>query len=216
MGNVKALSYSEMSLFWEDRDEWRKRYIDGVKSEGTKPQQLGIIIHEFMETRDMAVAVLKLGELGLPGRQLETVKRMLKQAWKLPLTKKCEHKSLVTLPNGEKLFMVYDGFDPELRFITEYKTGNTDRYWNQNVVDGNEQLSFYAFGYYLDTRQFLRGMVVYAMNTTTGLIKAYPTTRGPMDLKVIADKIGTTIDRMQELDLWQKRISGKIRATVGV
>lgn len=202
---IKALSYSEMDLFWKDKDDWYKKYVLGIRSPQSQAQKVGSVIHKLLETRDKKSVSADLRQVLLSFKEFKLLLQLLIRAEKLPMTKYAEHKVYATLPGGDRLTAVFDGYDDDLRFLTEYKTGKTDQYWYQEVVDSNEQISFYALIYYINTKQFFRNIALYALNTKDGLIKSYVTSRGPMDLKLIANKIGDTIDEMKKLDMWEKR-----------
>lgn len=118
------LSYSQYSTFLQSKETYIKRYIDGVKL-NSPYLDFGKLIAEHLEDRNKESAN---EDISIARRILiepkEREKEIRQDFYKIPLYGKL------------------DGFDPDTKKITEYKTGI--RPWKQSEVDKAEQITFYA------------------------------------------------------------------------
>ncbi len=175
-------SYSEMALFWQDRELYYKKYIEGLEIPTSKEQKLGKIIHKAIaEPRFNWILALK--KEGFPKSTALLTRKLLNKAFLYRAPAHEVEFFTQESKNLPRLYAVFDGFDKQNRILYEYKTTHNPNKWRQWFVDINKQLSFYAYVYYLLFHSFFREIVLIRLNTETGTVKKFVTTRGPKDLQ---------------------------------
>jgi hypothetical protein len=199
-----------MRTFFSSKKEYYDRYILGLPYEANRAQQLGKIVHAFIE--DPRYRWLpELKSLGYTKRDLYPIRKALSK-----LSPKRPPKSEVVLrgetKDGIKLLSIFDGLDKEERILYEYKTTSEDRAWSQYRVDYNEQLSFYSYVYYLNFHKFLKEIRLYQIDIKKGNVKTFYTARGPKDLDYIKVRINECLVDLKRLGWWELRKSQKERA----
>ena len=204
------ISFSEMRTFFSSKKEYYDRYILGLPYEPNKAQQLGKIVHAFIE--DPRYRWLpELKSLGYTKRDLFPIRKALSK-----LSPKRPPKSEVVLraetKEGIKLLSIFDGLDKEERTLYEYKTTSEDKAWTQYRVDSNEQISFYGLVYYLNFHKFFKEVKFYQIDIKKGNVKTFYTTRGPKDLEAIKFRINECVVDLKRLGWWDKRLSTKERS----
>ena len=94
-----------------------------------------------------------------------------------------------------RLYARYDAFDPKQGKIGEYKTGKK---WDQRRVDGDSQLTFYAFVYHLKFNTLPSEIALHWAETTwdeqgaltlSGKMLTFPTERNTEDFSTIYARI---------------------------
>jgi hypothetical protein len=210
----KYLSYSEIALFLKDKEEYKRRYIDGIVPEETKEQWLGSLIHEAVEKNSSLVSICPPIEITkkieIP---IKVVNKLVRAVNKLPKPKERE-KVVIAEFEGEKLLGIFDGFEDECLY--EFKTTNNKWIWTQRSVDYNLQLSFYALLYRLTYHSYFKRIFLYRINTEKGNVKKFETARGPRDVDYIADITKRVIKELKKINWWEKRIDNKGRDGLGI
>lgn len=215
------LSYSEMRLFFQDRDAYYRRYVRGESDPGTKEQRLGTIVHATMEQPlyPWLHQMRKSGEF--TKRECVTAAKMIDGLRSRMAGEGYEHEAVViaslTVKDGGseipvKLLSVFDGLNRNTHKLGEIKTTRTPARWSQLAVDTNEQLSFYAMVYQLACHRFFTEITLYRVNTQTGSAKVYRTARGPMDIWAIRGRVCECVRELNRLGWWQLRLSRKERS----
>ena len=122
--NKKPLSWSALSLFWYDREEWYKKYVLNKKQKtATIQMTFGNTVGDSLAT----VTPLVGGVVTYPAMEY-----VLKAPFcDIYLTGKI------------------DSYDTEKKLMREYKTSCNPKKWNQKSVDSHGQLTMYAFILYL-------------------------------------------------------------------
>lgn len=118
---TRPLSWSAISSFEYDPDQWYKRYILGEKEKGSKEMEFGKLV----------------------GQKLAFEPTFLPEVPRLPIF---EHR-LLTNYNGIPLVGYIDSLSLDHRILYEYKTSKTP--WTQRKVDLHGQITFYALMLYL-------------------------------------------------------------------
>ena len=199
----RHLSYSEFYLYLRDEKEYYRRYIEGEKFEPTPEMTLGTIIHQALEdkTYDWISA---LREANMSRKRVIVRKLLDKMERKLPVEP--EAKVMSKTKSGVALFSIFDGLDRKERYLDEFKT-SANEYWNQKMVDGHLQLSFYAWVYWPNYHSYLKEIRLHFLNTKKGTVKTFKTVRSITDIKKIEDQVEGVIKELQDTGLWEKRKS---------
>ena len=156
---MKAISYSEYNSYVNYRDDWFKRYILGERDEPNKAMKFGTLVHEMLENPKRQWIPESKPEFSKA--QLMTALTLRDKA--LPKRLKEQEKVLTAEKDGVRLIAIYDTFDPDERIVGDYKTTSNMYRWNQWVVDNDEQLSFYAWVYYLVFRKYLKELQLHRL-----------------------------------------------------
>ncbi len=118
---IRPLSYSQLSTFWWNKDDWYRRYVLKEKQEETPELAFGKLMALSIEN----------------GSQLAPV----------TILSVCEQEFKFTF-NGIPCIGYADTFNPSTcRQLGEFKTGV--KKWDQKRVDEHKQLDFYCLGNYI-------------------------------------------------------------------
>lgn len=204
------LSYSEMRLFFQDRVEYQRRYLEGIEGEQNPAMKLGTLIHKTIE-EPRYPWLKEAREMEIRGRRLLALRKLITKAMdKRP--PEGEVSMIATTRTGIKLFAIYDGLDRKNKVLYEYKTSDRPELWNQRIVDDHKQLSFYSYMYHLNTHGFFKEINLYYLNTAKGTIKHFRTARGPRDIEFIEGMVENCVSKLKELGWWEKRLSKEDKA----
>lgn len=202
------ISYSELSLWYRDRNEYYRQYIEGIESVPNEGMKVGKIIHSVVD--DPRYDWLK--ELRLMGYNHSQIAPIREAITKL-MTKRAPEREVcyrATMKDGTKLFCIFDGLGKPDRKLFEYKTSvESQEYWTQKYVDYHKQLSFYAFAYWLNTHHFFKEINLYYADLAKGNVKTIETARGRRDIDFIQEWIEQGIGQIKSAGLWEKRLSRK-------
>jgi len=117
------LSYSQMILWERDKEQYRRRYFDGIQQPTNQYLETGKKLADRLETGiesgDEFIEYLALFMPKYPATEFE-----IQAEW-----------------DGISILGRLDGFSNKGKIIGEYKTGKC---WNQNMVDKSDQLTFYS------------------------------------------------------------------------
>lgn len=116
--HAKPLSWSAISSFKYDHEQWYKKYVLGEKQKVSPQMTFGNTV----------------------GESLATDNPMVK---KIVRYKHMEYKLLVPF-NDIELVGFIDSYDNEKKLLREYKTSSSTKKWNQASVDDHGQLTMYA------------------------------------------------------------------------
>jgi len=163
------LSWSQLSMFEERPEDFRRSYIEG--------QDIGSTMY-----MDFGSRVAKDFEVGIsadPGISHAMIF--------LPEFAKHEHQIIVPCENI-RLKAKLDGFDPKSKRIDELKTATQP--WTQNRVDSFGQLTFYAYCVFLKHKKIPAEIWLHWLETqrvgreikVTGKVKSFETKRTMSDL----------------------------------
>jgi len=209
---TKALSYSEYFLWNRSRGEHYKRYILGEQDEPTMEMRLGSLVHKVIEEPRIKESAFEALDENVPSAKARNLKRLIYKAILLH-PKESEKVIRAKLRDSEgiyegvSLLAIFDGYYKKDRVLREFKTTNNSHTWTQHRVNTNDQLSFYAYCYWLNYHKFFRQIELYRLNTEDASIKKYETARGWQDIIHIEQKIKKCVDEMVEAGIWHKRIS---------
>jgi len=193
-----------MRLFRQDKRLYLRRYIEGIEDEPTPEQRLGKTIHSALE--DMRYPWLK----EVVRKKKKVVRTLLDKMSSKKLPPEKEVVMTAKTKRGINLISIFDGFNKKNRILIEYKTSENEA-WSQWIIDDHQQLSFYAYVYWLNYHAYLKEIILYFLNTKTGKIKTFKTVRSKRDLMYIADQIDQTVNEIKQAGLWEKRLSYKER-----
>jgi hypothetical protein len=198
----KYFSYSEFYLYQHDPAKYIDRYINGVEQEPNPEMVLGTILHSAIENKKFDY-LKALKESGLDKKKFKVRKILDKVETKRP--PKSEVSMFGETKSGIKLYGIFDGFDKENRELIEFKTASDDK-WFQGRVDKLDQLSFYAYIYWLNSHAFFKEIRLYAINTEKATIKTFKTARSASDIWPMADSIEKVVKELKAFGLWDKRL----------
>lgn len=205
---IKPCSWSEISLWEQDEQEWHRRYVLGIKPPPTKAMQLGTDIHSIIAAEDKNVLFeqyatrLHAGELRIINKILENWVTVC------PLQGKYEVKLEATLSPGSGTDEIpiagYIDFLPDDESaIWEIKTGSS--IWTKKRAEEHGQLAFYSLMYFLRHGKTMPACLV-SFSTNNGNVQLH---RVEPSIKGITDRITTFWTWLQKYDLTNKRISSK-------
>lgn len=115
------------------------------------------------------------------------------------------------MPDGTKLYSIFDGFDKAKRVLYEYKTSDRPEAWDQGIVDTHQQLSFYAYVYHLTHHRFFSTIKLVYINIRKGTVETFETVRSRTDCLMMEKTIENVIKVMKERGWWERRKSRKER-----
>jgi hypothetical protein len=115
----KPLSWSAMSSWFYDKDQWAKKYLDGIETPPNKEMLFGNVI----------------------GQKLASDQSFLPQ---VPRYKQFE-KELRSKIGDIELIGFLDSFCPNKKYFHEYKTSSNQKKWTQKSCEEHGQLDFYFF-----------------------------------------------------------------------
>lgn len=210
---MKALSYSELSSFLWNKEEWKSRYIDGVTEPPNDKMVLGKIVHKALED-DKYPWKMALKEL--PSQNPYIIRQILNKMMdkRPPLTETTkggrilpcrEVRVTAETKDGTKLLAYWDGFNREGKILFEYKTSAEVGQWQPWKVDYNRQLSMYAYLYMLKWHSFFREIRLFFLNTEKGTVETFITARDRMSIDRVAKEIKDAVAEMKSLGLWELR-----------
>jgi len=195
----KCISYSEMTLFYKDKDEYQLRYLLGIPFEPTKPMRYGSIIHDRLagkiDNEEMEKQILRIGFM--PDKV-----RIAKE-----LLKNCEpatEKKLFAEVDGIKIMGILDGFDEKEKRVIEHKTRSGN--WSQAEADTHDQLDFYALCVQLNY-DGLPQIQLNSLNTLNGKVLKFETRRTQEQINLMKSKIKKFKEDLISLNWFDKRIS---------
>lgn len=131
--NRDYISYSQLSLWEKNPNQYYRQYVLGKESPTNKYLDFG---------KQVATAL----EWGFDAWHDKMIEMMLVF---MPTYPKREFKITAKL-DGIKLLSRFDGWDPKRKHLGEYKTSKNN--WTQGMVDKNDQLTFYALMVWLKYR----------------------------------------------------------------
>jgi hypothetical protein len=211
---MKPLSWTELYLYTHDHKRWYDRYILGNEDEPTSEMRLGTCVHKVIERPELIKLAIQAVDESFPVDKARNIKRLLYKARLLhpkqsEVVIRAKLRDSEGIYEGVSLIAIFDGFYKKERILREFKTTDLDKKWLQYRVNTSEQLSFYAYCYWLNTRKFFREIQLYRLNTENANIKKFETQRGWMDIMQMEQKIKAVIDAMVNEGLWYKRISSQ-------
>jgi len=166
------ISYSQLCLFLEDREEYFNRYYRNIKREPNEKMQFGKLAHKVLEDRTFIVS-------NLTDKQNKIIEKIRTE---IPITEQCEVKIEVEY-KPINLLAIFDGIQGDT--IVEYKTGQL---WNQKRVDEHLQLTFYSLVYWSKYKKMPRLKLI-SISSASGAIRTFWTARTYEDIKDLQDKI---------------------------
>jgi hypothetical protein len=184
------LSWTQLNLWEQSSDLYRRRYLLGEVMPPTPALAFGKRMADILETDEQTEDVV-----------IERVKTLL------PFYPRREHKLWARCVIGGEavpLFCIFDGYDPVGGRIGEFKTG---RHWTQQMADEHGQLTFYTFAYWKKYDRFPRELALIWIETEeagigirpTGRVSVFPTTRTRQDMGVMQRRIGDAWEGIKAL-----------------
>lgn len=165
------ISWSQLSMFEERPEEFRRSYIEG--------QDIGSTI--YMDFGSRVARDFEIGISSDPGISHAMIF--------LPEFVKHEHEIVVPC-EGIRLKAKLDGFDPKSKRIDELKTATKP--WSQKRVDEHGQLTFYAYCVFLKHKKIPADIWLHWLETirfgeeremkVTGRVQSFQTKRIMADL----------------------------------
>jgi hypothetical protein len=183
--NAKPLSWSAISSFKYDPEQWYKKYVLGKKPKTSVQMEFGSKI----------------------GKSLETDKKFMPE---VPRYKIMEYELRAPFYDFE-LVVYCDSYDPNKKALLEYKTSSNPNKWTQDSVNKHMQLDMYALMLFIKEKvrpeelkinliyipvedTFDEGMKV----ITSGEIKNFATKRTMKDILAMGAYITKTVQEMEE------------------
>lgn len=200
------ISYSEIALWYDNQDEYYKRYVLGEEQEPNELMEMGSLVHKAIA--DPKYPWLEELRKKYTYKQIIPIRKCLTKMHKFKVP---EHEvGYYTEVDDLKMFCVFDGFDKKKGELSEYKSTfeTKDRpQWSQYRVDYNKQLSFYAYAYWLNTHGFFHNIHLYWLDLVKGNVQHFETARGIMDINYIKAWVMNGVAGMKRAGVWSKRLS---------
>lgn len=203
----RSVSYSELSCWERDKQEYEDRYIRGIEKEPTREMKIGTMVHRVISAPDYEW--LKTAkELGVP----------------IPETTKVINKALAVRPDDVdvkmiaklkdvEIFISMDALDKRNRVMDEYKTTDKPHWW-PSQVHTFFQIDIYALVYYLVNHQFLREINLRELDYMKGNMRTIKTIRSDRDNRATSDRVLGIVSEIKKAGLWEKRLSRKERYAI--
>ena len=183
--HAKPLSWSAISSFKYDPEQWYKKYVLGEKQK-TSPQML------FGNT---------------VGESFATKKPMVKDIVRY---KRMEYELKVKFDDIELIGYI-DSYDPKKKLLREYKTSSSTKKWNQTSVNAHGQLTMYALMLFIQDKVKPEDLTIYldyipVEETFEGgmiisnpqKIYTFPTKRTTRDILAFGAYIRQVVQEMEE------------------
>ena len=200
------LSFSECRLWYQNKDEYVRRYVLGQEQEPTKEQTLGKIVHAALEEPKYQW-LKEMKQKGYSRKLQANVRTVLN---KMNATLPPEREVVVTAKTkyGLNLLAVFDGLDRRQRRLYDYKTySGKHEAFNQWIVDDHMQFSFYAWIWRLTYHQYFSDIEIDAINLDKATIKRYHTVRSSRDVEQVEAWANQAVREMRKEKVWDKRLS---------
>ena len=181
----RAISWSQISSFEYDKEQWYQKYVMKIKPEPSAAMLFGSKV----------------------GKQIETDPKYLPQ---IPRQKVMEYEFEAKY-KGITLTGFADAFDDDIFRLEEYKTGKYQKPWTQKRVDNHGQITMYLFMkwlkakippekytcglHWMPTEEWPDGSVHF-VEPIEDHIKHFETKRTMKDLRAFAQRIETNIEAM--------------------
>lgn len=171
------ISWSQLNLYENDLDAYRRRYFDGIQQPTNQYLETGKKLADRLETG------LETGD-----EFIEYLAIFLPKYPKIEFEIKANWEEIPVLGK-------LDGYNPAGRIIGEYKTGKC---WTQSMVDKSDQLTFYAMLVWLKYKKFPSEIRLHWAKTEideygelriTGDIKTFKTIRTLSDIILLRGRI---------------------------
>jgi len=200
------LSFSEVKLWYSDKTEYIKRYVNGVETPPTPAQELGKIVHAALENE--RYPWLKAMKGKYPRRLQVNVRKVLTKLWPLRLP---EAEVVVTArtKDGLELLGIFDGLDRKQRRLVDYKTFTDREPWSQWIVDDHKQFSFYAWLWQLTYHSYFSDIEIDAINLGKGTVRRFHTVRDRSSISYIEGWVRQAVREMKQAGVWNRRLSQK-------
>lgn len=177
------MSWSSISSFEWDPEQWYQSYIKGIRQ----------------ESKELAFG-------SLVDKKLQDDPNYLSSVERYPIM---QHGMKIMF-DGIPLIGFADGYDPSAKILADYKTGK--KAWTQKRADETGQLTMYAFMLYLIDKVKPGDMVfriVWLPTVESGDFsiqfkddpvkpKVFNTTRSMLDILQFGQRIKKTLEEMQE------------------
>lgn len=204
------LSYSELDLWYRDKPEHYRRYVEGIFPEPTEQMKLGTMIHKVME--DPKYDWLKELRENYPHIEIAPIRKAIDKLMAKRDKDGAEHEAKYRAELGDiKLFCVFDAFDKSERLLTDYKTSFRAKAWTPSRADYDKQFSLYALAHWLNTHSFFKTVTVRSIDLSKGNVETIETARDRMSIDFISKWIEIGVYDMKQAGVWEKRLSKEER-----
>lgn len=202
---MKPLSASELALWRKDKDAHYKRYVLGETEPANDKMKLGTLVHAAIEDEKFPWLEIMTKENYDPAI-IKAVRKIMDKADRLRAPER-EVGMRATTKSGIPLLAIFDGFNKKERELDEYKTTDNKFRWNQQRVDVNFQLSFYAYVYNLNFYAFFSEIRLHQLNVATGSVRTFRTVRSRADIDIMDRLVHHAVAEMKTAGVWEKRLS---------
>lgn len=180
----RPISYSQLSTFTYDPDEWFTRYILGIKEPPNALMEFGTLVGDSIGTEHSMVP-----DLVPPGIKEYELRGELK---------------------GIHLIGFADHYCPEQLILNENKTSPTKDRWNKKKVDEHQQLTMYCLLDYIDRKTKPEDVEIWLNFMLTKLsgvgykladvpVRRFQTKRTMLDIVQYSNHIVETVDKMYDV-----------------
>src|SRR3990167_2849357 len=202
------ISYSEIRLWYQDKKEYLKRYVNGIETPPTPAQELCKIVHSALE--DECYPWLRAMKGKYPRRTQVNARKVLTKLWPLRLPE-AEAVITATTKDGIRLLGIFDGLDRKQRKLVDYKTFTEREPWSQWIVDDQKQFSFYAWLWHLTYHSYFSDIEIDAINLGKGTVRRFHTVRDRGSISYIEGWAMQSVREMKQTKIWNRRLSKKER-----
>ncbi len=217
---MKALSVSELNLYYRDYPAWKNWYIHGIPKEFDEVSQrrmdIGSACHNWLEDNRYPIKKTLKG-FGYEGKDFVKAFKGLNKA-----NDKCypekEKIFIAETGSGVRILAKIDEFDQAGKMgdhkVTQKANPRYPFTW-KDMDDPHKrfsyynQLTFYALVYRLLFHKYPQEIRVNKIDLSRGTCKSLTTARGPEDLRYILGLINRMV--AETGDLWEKRLDRKQR-----
>ena len=163
-------SYRQFSIVERDPELYREIYFGEGTQYDNEAMEFGRGVHN---------AIAKREETG--NVEIDHAKMVL------PAYPKQHYDVKAKIPGGIILMGQFDGFDPQKMILVDYKTGMTK--WTQKMVDGSDQLTFYAYICAMKYKKPLSAIKLHWYNREEKDVTTFQTTRSKIDMMRLHPRI---------------------------
>lgn len=202
---IVPLTWSELSLWTESKEDWNRRYILGLQEPANHYMQRGTDIHNMLFT-----GFREDEKERYTSDEIRVHDKILKTAGGLLAGEKWRHELKLEADLGGIPIKGYlDGFRP--CDLLEVKTGA--RLWDEEIARKHGQLHFYDLLLIHNNLQIEQNLLL-SCSTKNGACVLMDFPVSDEDLSKMIMLITEAHSWMVKADLWQRRISSKDRITV--
>jgi len=199
---IKPLSWSAISCYDYNPEQFYTQYILGIKDPPTREMTLGNIIHSGFEGKDWKKELID-------NDFTSDYERTVAEIMKFPMPKMTQQEVWLGEKGKEyeELGCAFaaraDGINEDENVIIEIKTGKN--FWTQERADEHGQLTLYSFLKWKETGK-IPDIILVSCNVNNGKVKVFPTKRTEQQIQEMCDHVKDVVKQLKQRGWWENRI----------